>query len=151
MKTLQPIHILLVEDNEGDIMLTQEAFEDAGLAIEMTLIRDGRDAIDFMSKSGKYSNTALPDLVLLDINLPKVSGLEVLTFIKGNDSTKHTPVIMLTTSNYEKDLKNARLSNADGYINKPLLIDEFLEVTSGIDSLIVLNNMKFKLNGYSND
>jgi CheY-like chemotaxis protein len=151
MKIEQPIHILLVEDNEGDIMLTQEAFEDANLLVEMSVVRDGKEAIDFMNKVGKYSNIELPDLVLLDIKLPKVSGLEVLSHIKENVSAKHIPVIMLTTSSYVKDQDQSKQSNANGYLVKPLAIDRFLKIISKLENVSVCEKLKFKLKSHSND
>ena len=88
----------MVEDNEGDIVLTREAFEEAKIHLKLSVVRDGKEAIDFVSKQGKYTEAAMPDMLLLDVNLPKKNGLEVLQFIKTNEGLKHIPIIMLTTS-----------------------------------------------------
>lgn len=127
------IHILLVEDNEGDILLTKEAFEDAKIINELSVVRDGKEAIDFLSKVGKYANVTTPNLILLDINLPKKNGHEVLNFIKENDDIKHIPVIMLTTSSSDKDINKSYESYANCYITKPVEVEDFLEIVSKIE------------------
>lgn len=132
---MEIIHILLVEDNEGDIVLTQEALEETYLNLRLSVVRDGKEAIDFVSKQGKYIAVDLPDLLLLDINLPKKNGLEVLQFIKGNESIKHIPVMMLTTSSSEKDIDLCRKNFAHSYFTKPLEINEFLKVAATIKTL----------------
>ncbi|MEO6542278.1 MAG: response regulator, partial [Ferruginibacter sp.] len=101
---MKAIHILLVEDNEGDIMLTTEALEEGKIANKISIVKDGKHAIDFLNKKGGYENASLPDLVLLDINLPKKNGHEVLQYIKHAEALKQIPVIMLTTSSSEKDI-----------------------------------------------
>ena len=99
-----PIHILLVEDNEGDILLTKEAFEDAKIITDLSVVRDGKEALDFLTMQGKYHNAPTIDIILLDINLPKKNGHEVLKHIKQDDNLKHIPVIILTTSSSQKDI-----------------------------------------------
>lgn len=132
---MKAIHILLVEDNEGDIMLTQEALEESNLNLKLSVVRDGKEAIDFVSKQGKYTTVDLPDILLLDFNLPKKNGLEVLQFIKGDESIKHIPVMMLTTSSSEKDIDSCRKNFAHCYFTKPLEINEFLKVAATIKAL----------------
>ncbi|GAC1438200.1 MAG: response regulator [Sediminibacterium sp.] len=134
---MKPINVLLVEDNEGDILLTKEAFEDARVSINLHIARDGKEAIDFLHKEGKYSDMDLPDLLLLDVNLPKKNGHEVLKLIKGNENLKHIPVIMLTTSSDEKDINLSYQNYVNCYITKPADIDNFLDVVSKIENFWV--------------
>ena len=129
---MKPIDILLVEDNDGDIMLTMEAFEEWKSANKITVAKDGQAAIDFFNNDNKH--TILPDLVLLDINLPKVNGHEVLKFIKGEKKLKHIPVIMLTTSSSAADINLAYNNQANCYITKPNELDSFLKVISAIEA-----------------
>lgn len=134
---MEHIHILLVEDNEGDILLTQEAFEDAKLVNRLSVVKDGKAAIDFLTKIGESENERLPDLLLLDVNLPKVNGHEVLQFIKSNEKLKHLPVIMLTTSSSEKDILLSYRNYVNCYITKPVDVGTFLEVISKIENFWV--------------
>jgi len=131
---MKAIHILLVEDNEGDIMLTREALEEAKIHIILSVVKDGKEAMDFVSKQGKYTDVVLPDLLLLDVNLPKKNGHEVLQFIKGNKFLKHIPVIMLTTSSSEKDINFSYNNFANCYITKPVEVNEFLAVVANIEN-----------------
>ncbi|MCF8253454.1 MAG: response regulator [Bacteroidia bacterium] len=121
------IHILLVEDNEGDILLTREALEESKILNELTVLRNGKDAIDFVLKNGKFEGTPLPDLILLDINLPLKNGHEVLQALKNNDSVKDIPIIMLTTSSAERDIQKSYDNHANCYIAKPVEVSEFLD------------------------
>jgi CheY-like chemotaxis protein len=100
---MKSIHILLVEDNEGDILLTSEVLEEAQIHAKLSILKDGKEAMDFLNKKGKYQGADLPGLLLLDINLPKKDGQEGLQNIKGNENLKHIPVIMLSTSSVNKD------------------------------------------------
>ncbi|HEV8084668.1 MAG TPA: response regulator [Chitinophagaceae bacterium] len=129
---MKQIDILLVEDNEGDIILTLEAFEEWNTANHITVAKDGQAAIDFFSNENKH--TVLPDLILLDINLPKKNGHEVLKFIKSEEKLKHIPVIMLTTSSSAADVKLAYNNYANCYITKPDEVDTFLKVVSAIEN-----------------
>ena len=134
---MNPIHILLVEDNEGDILLTKEAFEDAKVLINLSVVKDGKAAIDFLNKEGIYSNVAMPEILLLDVNLPKKNGHEVLKYIKKSDTLKHIAVIMLTTSSSEKDINEAYQNYVNCFITKPVDINNFLEVVSKIENFWV--------------
>jgi CheY-like chemotaxis protein len=131
---MKPIHILLVEDNEGDIMLTKEALEEGKIVTKLSVVKDGKEAMDFISKEGRYSDADMPDLLLLDVNLPKKNGHEVLQHVKGNENLKHIPVIMLTTSSSEKDINRSYNNYANCYITKPVEVNDFLAVVATIES-----------------
>jgi CheY-like chemotaxis protein len=130
---MKPIHILLVEDNEGDIFMTQEAFEDFKIKNKISVARDGKEAIDFLLKENKYKEIDDPDLVILDINLPKKSGHEVLKSIKENPKTQQIPVIMLSTSSSEKDITLCYQNRANCFITKPIEAEEFMKAITSIE------------------
>lgn len=130
MKTVQ---ILLVEDNEGDILLIQEALEEGKVLSGLHICRDGEKAIHFLSKEGDYRDALTPDLIILDINLPRKNGHEVLEFIKENDKLRHIPVIMLTTSSSESDVMKSYTAHANCYITKPLEVEDFLNAVIEIE------------------
>lgn len=131
---MKPIHILLVEDNEGDIFLVTEALEEGKIVNKTTVTKDGKEAIDFLDKTGKYENAEVPDLILLDVNLPKKNGHEVLEYIKSKESLKQIPVIMLTTSSAEKDILKSYKNHANCFITKPVDIDNFLKIVYSIEN-----------------
>ena len=131
---MELVHILLVEDNEGDIMLTKEAFEDAKIHTKLSVVKDGKEAMDFLNKDGGYENVEAPDLLLLDVNLPKKNGHEVLQYIKGNKNLKHIPVIMLTTSSSQKDINLSYDNYANCYITKPVEVNDFIAVVASIEN-----------------
>ncbi len=130
---MNPVHILLVEDNEGDILLTTEALEEGRILNKISVARDGKAATEFLSKTGPYTEVETPDLVLLDINLPKKNGLEVLEFIKTNPDLKQIPVIMLTTSSSMRDIEQSYRNYANCYITKPIEVTEFMDAISRIE------------------
>jgi CheY-like chemotaxis protein len=125
------INILLVEDNEGDIMLTMEAFEESKIVNKITAIKDGKEAINYFE--ALTNKGEIPHLVLLDINLPKVSGHEVLTYIKNNEKFKSIPVIMLTTSSSEKDILQSYKNHVNCYITKPIDVSDFMKAIMKIE------------------
>ena len=131
---MKPIHILLVEDNEGDIFLVTEALEERKIVNKISVARDGKEALDFLDKKGKYENEVLPDLILLDVNLPKKNGHEVLEYIKEKETLKQIPVIMLTTSSSEKDILLSYKNHANCFITKPVDVENFLKVISSIEN-----------------
>lgn len=133
MDRFSTIHILLVEDNEGDILLTREALEEGKLMNTLSVVRDGEAAIGFLRKQGKYTDADTVDLIMLDVNLPKMNGHEVLAEIKNDHVLKHIPVVMLTTSSSERDIISAYDNHANCYITKPVHVAEFLQVVSGIE------------------
>jgi len=129
---MQQIHILLVDDNEGDILLTREALEEARIINKISIAYDGLQAIDLLKKSAQVAGT-IPDLILLDINLPKMNGTEVLSIIKNDPDLRRIPVIMLTTSSSEKDILASYDNYANCYITKPVDLDRFMDVVRTIE------------------
>ena len=129
----QPIQVLLVEDSPGDIRLTQEALKDAKIHINLHVVRDGEQAMSFLMREGEYANAARPDLILLDLNLPKKDGREVLREIKESETLKIIPVVILTTSASEADILRSYLLHANCYITKPVSLDGFLTVVKSIE------------------
>lgn len=131
---LNPVHILLVEDNEGDILLTIDAFEESKIKTEISVARNGQEALDFLFKRGTFIDAKKPDLILLDINMPIYNGHEVLKQIKTDDHLKKIPVIMLTTSSNQKDIDKAYENHSNSYVQKPLEMNNFLEVILKIEA-----------------
>jgi len=129
---MQQIHILLVDDNEGDILLTREALEEARIINKISIAYDGIQAIDLLKKSARVAGT-MPDLILLDINLPKMNGTEVLSIIKTDPDLRRIPVIMLTTSSSEKDILASYDNYANCYITKPVDLHRFMDVVRTIE------------------
>jgi len=126
--------ILLVEDNPGDIRLTQEVFSKSSLAINMDVVTDGEMALEFLFKKGKFADAVKPDIILLDLNLPKKNGLDVLKVVKADTHLKRIPIIVLTTSDAEHDISNAYSNHANCYILKPLDFDDFTQIIKLIES-----------------
>ena len=133
IEKMNSVHILLVEDNEGDIMLTTEALEDKRVVNKVSVVKNGKEAVDFVFGQGKYKDSEKPDLILLDVNLPLKNGHEVLQEIKSKDETRHIPVIMLTTSSSEQDINLSYKHHANCFITKPVAIQEFLDAVSSIE------------------
>ncbi|HYZ85487.1 MAG TPA: response regulator [Bryobacteraceae bacterium] len=131
--TTRPVEILLVEDNPGDVRLTQEAFKDGRIMVHLTVAADGVEAMDVLNRRGKHASAARPDLILLDLNLPKKSGREVLREVKADDDLKRIPVIVMTTSKAEADIHRAYNLNANCYVTKPVDLEEFLLVVRSIE------------------
>lgn len=131
---MKSINILLVEDNEGDILLTREALESSKYVKEISVARNGKIAIDFLYKKGDYKNVSSPNLILLDINLPLKNGIEVLQILKSDNATKHIPIIMLTTSSSEYDVLKSYKYHANAFITKPVDVNEFLDAIATIEN-----------------
>lgn len=129
-----PIQVLLVEDNPGDVRLTQEAFKDAKVHLQLHVVHDGVDAMRFLLREGEYANCPRPDLVLLDLNLPRKDGRTVLAEIKGDPSLKMIPVVVLTTSASDMDIQRSYLLHANCFISKPVDLEGFLTVVHSIDN-----------------
>lgn len=128
------INILLVEDNPGDIRLTQEAFKDGKIKNDISVVMDGEEAIFYLKKTGKYSNSMTPDIILLDLNLPKKDGFEVLSEIKNDDNLKFIPVIILSTSSAQSDIFMTYSRHANCYILKPVDFNQFTQVVQMIEA-----------------
>ncbi len=142
---MSPINILLVEDNEGDILLTKEALSEGDIFKELQVVRDGWEALLYLDKKDKYSSVLTPDLILLDINLPKMNGHEVLKKIKSNSNINHIPVIILSTSSSKNDINQCYKDQAACYITKPVDANDFSEVISSIEKFW-LSNVKLPVN-----
>ena len=132
-KKTRPVNVLLVEDNPGDVRLTQEAFKEAKMSIKLDVTMDGAEAIKFLRKNGEYENAETPDLILLDLNLPKKDGREVLKEIKTDDILKRIPVVVLTTSNAEQDIMKSYNLHVNCYINKPVDFEKFFDIIQKIE------------------
>ncbi|MDD5241083.1 MAG: response regulator [Sulfuricella sp.] len=127
------VDILLVEDNPGDVRLTREAMKEARIAINLNVANDGLEAMKMLRQEAPYDSLSLPDLILLDLNMPKMDGREVLRLIKSDDQLKHIPVVILTTSAAEADIAQAYGMHANCYITKPVELDEFMEIVKSIE------------------
>ena len=126
-------NILLVEDNAADIALTKKAIEKSKIVNNLSITRDGEEAMDFLYKKGKYSDAKKPDLIILDLNLPKKDGREILEEVKKDEDLKKIPVVILTTSNAEKDILKTYNLYANCYITKPLDFDQFIAIVKQIN------------------
>lgn len=127
------ITILLVEDNPGDVLLTKEAFNENKIKNDLYVVGDGEEAIKFLRQENGYENSPRPDLILLDLNLPKKDGREVLHEIKNDDNLKRIPVIVLTTSKSEEDILRMYNLHANCYITKPINLENFIRVIKSIE------------------
>jgi chemotaxis family two-component system response regulator Rcp1 len=128
-----PIQVLLVEDSPGDVRLTQEAFRDANRAIHLNVAADGVEAMSFLRRQGSYAHAPRPDLILLDLNLPKMDGREVLVQIKEDEDLKTIPTVILTTSEAESDIVKSYQLQANCYLTKPVQLDAFEALVKSIN------------------
>ncbi|HEU0137115.1 MAG TPA: response regulator [Flavobacterium sp.] len=131
---MNPIKILLIEDNEGDIVLTVEALRDFQIPNEVTVIKDGWEALQYLENKGDYTDQPEPDLVLLDVNLPKLDGHELLMKVKNNKTKMHIPIVMLTTSSAQADVLRSYQNHANCFITKPLDVEDYGRVLSSIEN-----------------
>jgi chemotaxis family two-component system response regulator Rcp1 len=132
-KTGKPVEILLVEDNPGDVRLTQEAFKEGKVLNKLHVTRDGVEAMEFLRQKGNYAKAHRPDLILLDLNLPKKDGREVLAEIKADKDLKRIPVVILTVSQAEKDILESYNLSANCYIIKPIDLEQFIRAVKLIE------------------
>ena len=131
---VKPIELLLVEDSEPDVRLTIEALREAKVKNRLWVAEDGVEALDFLKRQGRYADAPRPDLILLDLNLPRKDGRQVLKEIKGDDSLKRIPVVVLTTSKSEEDVLRAYNLHANCYITKPVDFTRFMDVVKSIEN-----------------
>jgi chemotaxis family two-component system response regulator Rcp1 len=131
---VEAVEILLVEDSPGDVRLTQEALKDSKLYNNLNVVPDGVEAIAFLRRQGEYANAPRPDLILLDLNLPRMDGRQVLQEIKNDESLKRIPVVVLTTSSNETDIFITYNLHANCYISKPVDFTQFINVVKSIES-----------------
>jgi chemotaxis family two-component system response regulator Rcp1 len=130
---VMPIRILLVEDNPGDTRLIQEALKESKIYNTLDAVQDGRAALKYLQKEEEYADVTTPDLILLDLDLPHISGREVLEQVKNNKDLKHIPIVVLTVSPSESDVSNSYDMHVNAYIKKPLDLDQFVKVITTIE------------------
>ncbi|WKN40417.1 response regulator [Tunicatimonas pelagia] len=127
------IEVLLVEDSEADAALVEESLEDSKLKVNLHIVQDGVEAVNFLNKQGDYQDVDTPDIIILDLNLPRKDGREVLEEIKGDEHLKRIPVVVLTTSSAEEDIYRSYKLHANCYITKPLDFDQFSRIVASIE------------------
>jgi chemotaxis family two-component system response regulator Rcp1 len=132
MSEVKPIEILLVEDNPGDARLTREALKDSKLNNKLYIVEDGVEALTFLKNEGAFTNAPRPDIILLDLNLPRMSGRELLEIIKADEVLKTIPIVVLTTSDDERDILTSYSLHANCYITKPVDMNQFVTIVKNI-------------------
>jgi CheY-like chemotaxis protein len=133
----KPIEVLLVEDDPGDVLMIREAFSDNKVSNRLTVVSDGEQASDLLHRRGEFAAATRPDLILLDLNLPRKDGREVLAEIKSNEQLRCIPVVILTTSEAEEDILRSYELHANAYVTKPVDFDSFIKVVRQIDDFFV--------------
>ncbi|GGM90100.1 response regulator [Dactylosporangium sucinum] len=137
MESSLPIEVLLVEDDPGDVLMTQEAFEEHKVRNKLNVVQDGEEALAYLRREGKHAEATRPDLILLDLNLPRVDGREVLQVIKEDPDLRRIPVVVLTTSQADEDILRSYSLHANAYVTKPVDFDSFIAVVRQIDEFFV--------------
>ncbi|AWK11942.1 two-component system response regulator [Streptomyces spongiicola] len=137
MNATKPIEVLLVEDDPGDELMTREAFADNKIGNSLHVVRDGQEALDFLYRQGAHRDAPRPDLILLDLNLPKYDGRQVLERIKADADLTHIPVVVLTTSAAEEDILRSYRLHASAYVTKPVDLEQFIAAIRKIDDFFV--------------
>ena len=130
---MNPIEMLLVEDNEGDVRLTREALKDARIQVHLSVVRDGIEALAHLRKQGTYAEAITPDIILLDLNLPRMNGLDLLAQIKTDEKLRLIPVVILTSSKAEEDVARSYSLHANCYVTKPIDFDQFRKVVQSVE------------------
>ncbi len=130
---MKPVHILVVDDSDGDVFLIKEALSEGKILNKISIVNDGQEALDFLQKKSPFESQELPDLILLDVNMPKKNGHEVLKFIKDDPQLKTIPVVMLTTSAADTDINQSYQSHANCFVTKPVELSDFMQVISSIE------------------
>jgi len=133
MKEMKIVEVLLVEDNPGDVRLTEEALKEGKLKVNLNVVMNGEDAIMFLRKQGRYADVPQPDIILLDLNIPRKSGIEVLEDIKQDARLRYIPVVVLTTSSAEEDILKTYNLHANCYITKPVDFEQFINVIRKVE------------------
>ncbi len=136
-ESMEPIHILLVEDDPGDVLMTQEAFEHHKIRNKLSVVSDGEQALQFLRREAPYEDAERPGLILLDLNLPRKDGREVLSEVKASSELRSIPVVVLTTSEAEEDILRSYDLHANAYVTKPVDFDQFIDVVRQIDNFFV--------------
>jgi len=134
MSEREPVEILLAEDNPGDVKLTRKALEQGNLVNNLHVVNDGVEAMAFLHNEGEYAGKPRPDLVLLDLNMPRMSGREVLEAVKGDEELKRIPVVVLTSSEAEEDIVSSYEMHANAYLTKPVDFDGFIDIVGTIEN-----------------
>ncbi len=137
VEPIMPIEVLLVEDDPGDVLMTQEAFEEHKVRNKLNVVSDGEEALAYLRQEGKYADAPRPDLVLLDLNLPRIDGREVLANIKEDEDLRRIPVVVLTTSQADEDILRSYSLHANAYVTKPVDFERFITVVRQIDEFFV--------------
>jgi CheY-like chemotaxis protein len=137
IRTLQHIEVLLVEDDPGDEMMTREAFEENKIGNRLHVARDGEQALDFLYRRGEHADAPKVDLVLLDLNLPKYDGRQILEQIRSDPELTHTPVVILTTSSSEEDILRSYKLHANAFVTKPVDVNQFISAVRQIDEFFL--------------
>ncbi|NUO99535.1 MAG: response regulator [Nonomuraea sp.] len=137
MMDWRPIDVLLVEDDQGDILLTKEAFDLNKVKNRLNVVNDGEQAMAYLRRESSYTDATRPDLILLDLNLPRMSGMEVLAEVKADATLRTIPVVILTTSEAEEDILHSYRLHANAYVSKPVDFEQFIRVVRQIDDFFV--------------
>ena len=134
---VRPIEVLLVEDDEGDVLMTREALAEGKVLNRLSVVNDGVEAVEYLRQNGNYHEASRPDLILLDLNLPKKDGRQVLEEVKADESLRRIPVIVLTTSGADEDMLRSYNLHANAYVTKPVDFDRFVDVIRQIDDFFI--------------